>query len=222
VCEHVDKTRLACSVRCVRTPLHVRREIELDGDGARIDTRVTNEGGHAVPYSWGFHPCFDRATFAGGRIELEADTAHVPAPPFDPAHARLPAGTRFTWPQIDEPKLDVAAIPAAPTGSQDHVAVTPRSGTLRVTAPRHGLVLTLDYDLEAFPYLLLWQDFGSRSGWPLWGCGDVFALEPSTNPGRGAEDAGPALRHLDADATVATSVRVRWHRGDGTHEGVVR
>lgn len=224
-CETVEPTRLVCSVRCVRVPLSVVREIQLDGEGGlSIDTRVTNVGGATIPYSWGFHPCFDRAVFAAGRIELDAESARIPDPPSAPGHNRLPAGECFAWPWVGEPPIDVSRIPELPTGSQDHVAVEPRAGHLRLTAPRHGLEFVLDWDLGAFPHLLMWQDFVSQSGWPLWGAGDVFALEPSTNPGRGVEDAAAAgaVRELAPDATVATTVRARWqpyhHKGESADD----
>ena len=202
----------ACGSRCASSA-----RSKLDGTGgARIDTLVINIGAQPVPYSWGLHPCFDRAVFAGGRIEADVASARVPEPAYAPGFDRLPVGVAFDWPHVGEPPIDVAEIPAEPTGSHDHVSLTLRSGRVRVTAPRHRLALTLEYDVDRFPHLLLWQEFAPQAGWPSWGAGDVFALEPSTNPGRTAEEAAAAgaVRLLDAGAAIATSVRVRWGHDD--------
>ncbi|MDO8209956.1 hypothetical protein [Conexibacter sp. CPCC 206217] len=155
-------------VACVRRPLTLVRRLTLDGATLRVCERIENTGAEPAPYTWGHHPCFARATFAGGRIELSAASAEVPDPWFDPAHATLAPGL-FQWPHArarkssdssadassgapagaagDAPPsatvglaatIDLAAVPVTPDGRHDHACLTRASNTLRITAPGAG------------------------------------------------------------------------------------
>lgn len=210
--DHVEAT-----LELVRTPLRLRKRVALDADGLlRIDLTLRNRGAMAVDYAIGTHPCFSRETFAGGTIELDALRAEVPAPPLAPDHHRLAPGTRFGWPiapATDGGTIDVARIPTTPTGTTDHVCLRPATGTYTLTAPATGRALTVTFPLETLDAVLLWQDFRAPSGYPFWGDADVFALEPSSNPGRTSQDlldAG-ATRRLEPGQQVAVAITARWH-----------
>lgn len=203
-------------VQTLRRPLVLERRLEVDGATLRVHERIENVGAVAAGYAWGHHPCFSRATFAGGRIELAPSAAEVPAPAHEPAHAVLAAGNGFTWPHAPRAgggaTEDLSSVPAARDGRVDHACLTVPEGRFRITAPRHGRALRVAYDATQFPYMLLWQDFGPADGFPLWGGGDTFALEFSTIPGRSTPDAvaAGALRTLAPGATAETEIELSW------------
>jgi galactose mutarotase-like enzyme len=117
----VGKRHVEARVATVRRPLVLTRRLTLDGGELRVWERIENVSGAPVPYTWGHHPCFSRATFAGGRIELEVAAAEVPDPWFDPAHARLALG-RFDWPNA--PARERAAADLAPVRDRAEAAAT--------------------------------------------------------------------------------------------------
>ncbi len=208
-------TAVEAQVDTVRSPFRVRRRLELAGPELRIEETVENIGAEAAPYLWGHHPCLRRQTFAGGRLELAVAEAHIPAPAFDPLHAVLRPGERVDWPNArrhDGELLDLRDIPAEADGRHDHVCVTPVEGRARVTAPGTGRALTLEWDLEHFPQLLIWQNFRAPGGWPFWRGADTFALEFTSNPGRSVPDAqaAGAVRLLRAGERLEAATSVRW------------
>lgn len=218
---------------CVRRPLTLTRRLTLEGARLRVAERIENVGAAPAPYTWGHHPCFSRATFAGGRIELEAAEAWVPEPWFDPDHATLAHG-RFDWPAAParaggdggstaaapgspagSTTIDLAAVPARADGRHDHACLRMGSGSVRLLAPSAGpagRALRIEFDRERFPYALLWENFGAGDGFPFWGAADTFAVEFSTMPGRSTPDAiaAGALSQLHPGEVVETSFEVSW------------
>jgi galactose mutarotase-like enzyme len=214
-CDAVSPTHAEAHVRMLRRPLELRRTLTVDGATLRVDERIVNHGRLPVPYAWGYHPCFARGTFAGGRIELAATSALVPAPEHVPGRAVLAAGEPFAWPYAprrDGGAEDLSAVPEQRDGRVDHACLTVPDGAIRITAPRFGTALTLVYDARRFPHVLLWQDLGPAEGAPLWGAGDTFALEFSTVPGRSMPEAvaAGAVRTLDPGADAHTTITLTW------------
>ncbi|HST41040.1 MAG TPA: hypothetical protein VLK58_16110 [Conexibacter sp.] len=219
-------------VACVRRPLTLTRRLTLDGARLHVAERIENVGVAPAPYTWGHHPCFSRATFAGGRIELEASAATVPDPWFQPEHATLAFGD-FNWPHAAAREtspappaggdgaphptttFDLSQLPADADGRHDHACLTMGSGSFRLIAPNAGpagRALRIDFDRERFPYALLWQNFGAGDGFPFWGAADTFAIEFSTMPGRSTPDAlaAGAVSQLHPGEVVETSFTVGW------------
>ncbi|MDO8184112.1 hypothetical protein Q5424_00725 [Conexibacter sp. JD483] len=210
---------VSAQVALVRRPLTIERTLSVSGATLTVHERIANRGQVPVPYTWGHHPCFSRATFAGGRIELDVAAAEVPDPWFDPANAVLAHGP-FAWPQVsrrDGGTADLAALPPERDGRADHACLTlgDRGGSLRLTAPRAGAdgrALRVEFDVAQFPYALLWQNFGAGAGFPFWGEGDTFAVEFSTMPGRATPDAiaAGAVSALAPGASSQTTFTVAW------------
>lgn len=213
-------------VACVRRPLTLTRRLALDGAVLRVAERIENVGRAPAPYTWGHHPCFSRATFAGGRIELEVASAEVPEPWFDPEHALLAHGP-FAWPVAParadraggdataHATIDLADVPASADGRHDHACLRMAGGAIRLTAPGAGdggRALRIGFDHERFPYALLWEHFQAGAGFPFWGGGDTFAVEFSTIPGRSTPDAiaAGAVSVLYPGEVVETAFTVGW------------
>lgn len=227
-----DDRQIEARVACVRRPLTLTRRLTLDGARVHVAERIENVGAATAPYTWGHHPCFSRATFAGGRIELEAAAATVPDPWFQPDAATLAFGD-FDWPHAPAREasaatpaggaggshptatFDLSQLPARSDGRHDHACLTMGRGSFRLIAPGAGpagRALRIDFDRERFPYALLWQNFGAGAGFPFWGAADTFAIEFSTMPGRSTPDAiaAGAVSQLHPGEVVETSFTVGW------------
>ena len=216
-----DTAVVEASVVMVRTPFRLTRRLEIVGDELVVSERAENLCPVPAPYVWGHHPCFDRATFAGGRFELDVASAEVPAPAFDMEHDSLATGAVFTFPKAPTAKggeRDVSAIPEAPDGRHEQTTLVLRRGGVRITAPRIGRAFSLQWDERDFPYVLLWQDYRAE-GAAFWGTCDTFAVEPSSAPGRSVDDAVAAggVREIAPGGSVSVTMRARWGAIDEVH-----
>jgi galactose mutarotase-like enzyme len=200
-------TWLEARVETVRSPFVVRRRVELVRGELRVENTI--ESSARASYVYGEHPCLWRQTFAGGRLELVARDAWVPAPSFTPEQAVLRPGERFAWPNAPGRRgpLDLSAVPDRPDGRRDHACVELGSPVVRVTSPRLGRALVLELDLETTPYLLL------SFAYDDW---DMLAVEPVSAPGRGVEDAIAAgrVRSLARGERFRTALVARWENVD--------
>lgn len=211
---HQDALAVEASVETLRTPFRLTRRLEIIGGELVVTERAENTSPAPAPYVWGHHPCFDRATFAGGRFAIDAVAAEVPAPVFDPVHSSLVEGAAFTFPEAPMEGggvRDVAAIPETPDGRHEQTTLLLRRGGVRITAPRLGRAFRLTWDERDFPHVLLWQDYRA-DGAAFWGTCDTFAVEPSSAPGRSLADAvaAGAVRELAPGASATVTMRAAW------------
>jgi galactose mutarotase-like enzyme len=193
-------------VDTVRAPFAVERRVALEAGELRIETTFANTGAAAVSFTYGEHPCFPYATFAGGRMLLAAREAWVPHPSFDPERAQLRPGERFAWPHApsrDGGTLDLSLLPADADGRHDHACALLAEPRVRIEAPRFGRALELEVDLAVTPYALIWQDFGERG---------AFAVEPGTAPDRGVREAiaAGAVGRLAPGERLRNAFALRW------------
>lgn len=199
-------------VDLVGDPVHMERTIELTDAGGTVSSTYVNTGSRPVDYTRGEHPCLSRAAFAGGRIEVDAAHAWAPTPPADPAAAVIVPGAEFTWPLAPAAAgghVDLAEIPPAPDGRHDHACLRLTAAQVRLTAPRLGLAVELQFDLADYPYLLLWENFAARGAAPDDTC-DVFGVEPTSAPGRSVDDAVAAggVRQLAPGETRTSTLQL--------------
>jgi galactose mutarotase-like enzyme len=214
VVTHQDASSVVAAVTTVRTPFRLTRRLEIEGDELVVTEQAENLSPVSAPYVWGHHPCFDRATFAGGRFEIDVASAEVPAPVFDERNNSLVAGASFLFPDApmaDGGVRDVAAVPVAADGRHEQTTFVVRRGGVRITSPRIGRAFSLMWDERDFPHVLLWQDYRAE-GAAFWGTCDTFAVEPSSAPGRSLDDAvaAGAVRELEPGGSVSITMRARW------------
>jgi galactose mutarotase-like enzyme len=208
-------TVLEANVRTLHTPFDLTKRLELTASGTLSITEVLrNTASVPAPYVWGHHPCFDRATFAGGQIDAEAVAAIVPEPTLDKANDGLVPGAEFEWPQAPMQHggtRSVDVIPEEADGRNEQVSLTLRSGVIRLTAPRIRRAFRFAFDVRDFPHLLVWQDFRAP-GASYWGTCDTVALEPWSAPGRSPDEAGAAgaIRTLAPRASLTVRLEVAW------------
>jgi galactose mutarotase-like enzyme len=164
------------------------RRVEIEGSGVRVTSAVENRGLRPEPVTHGEHPCFDRALFGGGSLDLAPRTARV-LRPLDPANAMLAEG-EFEWPHAPAAAggtVDMSVVPVHVEGVQDHVTIELERPEVTLRSP-FGLRATLHLDLASHPHLLLWRNLGSP-GPPGHGTWDVLALEAMSGPGASVEEA---------------------------------
>ena len=195
----------------------VVRRIETSSQGLTLTSTIANVGGEPAAYAWGFHPCFDRAVFAGGRIDVEVAEASVPGPAYDQANATLAVDQRFAWPhalRADGSTVDLGVVPDAPDGRHEHICLTLAGGRMRISAPAHERTFALEVETAVFPAVLLWQDF-LAPGASFAGTADVFTLEPASYLGRSMDDAvtTDALRTLAPGEDASTTISAAWSVG---------
>lgn len=207
-------TVIEASVMAIRTPFRLTRRLSIEAGDLILRERIENVAGAPAPYVWGHHPCFSRATFAGGRFHLDVAASTVPGPVYDEANNTLMAGAEFDFPHAPTQSgdvRDVARIPEQPDGRHEQSSLALRTGGLSITAPRFGRSFSLSWDVADLPFVLLWQDY-LAPGAAFWGTCDTFAVEPSSAPGRSLDDAVAAssIRYLDAGSARSMEMRASW------------
>lgn len=178
VVESVFANSITARLRLQTSPLEVRRRISIEGRSVSVFTAIENLSEAALLYTFGEHPCFSRDLFAGARLDISASRA-VALGPLTPHRAQLRVNDDFTWPHAPlraGGHMNLSQVPPLPVGAQDHVCLTLKSGVLRIQTPK-SLCINLKFDLEQFPFLLLWLCTGKA------GEADVFALEPMSSWG---------------------------------------
>jgi hypothetical protein len=111
----------------------------------------------------------------------------------------------------DREPMDVSRIPLSADGRHEHICVVPRTGQVRLVAPAFKRALAMRFEVSQQPYALIWQDFRAPGG-SLWGAIDTFTIEPSTNPGRSADDAVElgAVRWLEPEESAHAELSFGW------------
>ncbi len=99
-------------------PLHVRRELSLDGPVLRVQETVTNGSEEEVEVMWSHHPAFGAPLLEAGSL-LRAGCRAVQADDEGPG-TLLGAGTRHRWPLATTPEgetVDLGRVPAQGSGA---------------------------------------------------------------------------------------------------------
>ncbi|TQL48856.1 hypothetical protein FB562_1962 [Homoserinimonas aerilata] len=207
------QTATSTSLACVVLTRHfiVRREVALTSNEVRVTTTATNTSGETQAVTFGEHPCFSRSLYSGGQLELRAISA-TSTSTADIANSTLRPENAFEWPnapRTDGGVLDLAAIPVDADGRHDHVGLTIPDGAAAIR-DNNGNGIELSWGASKLPHALLWQHF--RPEGSPWANGDVFAVEPSSAPGRTFSESAAAggVTTVDAEASVSwwTSLRV--------------
>lgn len=180
--------RVTCSMRTPSSGFAITRMVSLEGDKVRVQTTAVNNSGTVQNVSFGEHPCFSRDFFAGGVIAANPFRASVTSHG-DPLRDSLVEFASFSWPNaptVGGGMADLSAIPEFANGRQCHVLLeSPGSVSIRNST----VTVTASWDEEALPYALLWQKFEPATGPES---ADVFAIEPSSSPGRTMSEAAEA------------------------------
>lgn len=187
-----DQSSATLEALLFSAPLHVLRELSLDGPVLRVREVATNLSTEDVEVMWSHHPAFG-APFLDESCVIHASCRTVAVDAVAPG-TLLGAGTRHPWPAVTTPSGDVVDLSQVPGPSQPRSVLAYlgdfESGYFAITNPRLGLGVGLRWPLEVFPNAWLWEEVHSTRDWPWFGRAYVVAVEPaSTIPAHGMANA---------------------------------
>lgn len=180
-----SESELVCRLRTPVSGFELERSVRLESSTVIVSMTATNDSGSAQSITFGEHPCFSRKIFAGASLVATPREAHVTSHA-DPLNATLVENAQFMWPNApltSGATADLSNIPLVPDGRHDHITLHD-IGCVEIRGDQ--LSVLLSWDQAAMPNALIWEHF-QPIGSP-WG-GDVFAVEPSSAPGRTWTDA---------------------------------
>jgi len=175
-----DGVEVVLTTSCLRTPFELRRRLVLTEEATlRCVTDVLSRGSRPHPWALGEHAVWDigPALAAGGRLHLAGE---VNTAPEQPEGSRLVPGRTEQWPlvaTIDGGVRDLSAPGPSDRGTAGLVSVRVARGEARLEVPGRPRV-TLEWDHEVLPHLLLWMPFGGDHGAPWFGTVQALGLEP--------------------------------------------
>jgi hypothetical protein len=197
-----------------RSPLMIEKVLSLDADSAtlRVDELVVNPGAAPQRAMWGQHLAFGPPFVGpGDRIEIAEGARVIPHADPLPGGRRVASDREHRWPLATGPDgvpVDLSEVPPAGAPTEMLYLTDMQEGRY-VVANGDGVRLTVEWDLEVFPYLWIWQELGATAGRPWFGQAYFIGLEPfSSYPSEGL----PAAVANGTALTIApeSSLRTRW------------
>ena len=170
----------------VRTPFVYKRELSLNSGESKLSITdiVTNWGGVDLPFMWGHHPAFG-APFLDGSCILDVPAIVVETSKDADPSSRVPPNTKSRWPIISDKQfesLDLRFIPEAGGHTSDMLFLSGlTNGWFALTNQDLKLGFGLTWDINVFPILWVWQEFGGTKDYPWFGNTYALGLEPCTN-----------------------------------------
>lgn len=178
----VGPDRAILETRLVTAPLHLRRQVALDGPVLRVTETVTNDSPDPQRVAWGHHPAFG-APFLDDGCRLTTGARTVIADSEAPG-TLLAAGSRHEWPvgrAADGAELDLRRVPGPGERREVFAALTDfDSPFAAIVNPRLGLGAGLRWSAACFPHAWLWQEVHATAGFPWFRRAYVVAVEPSS------------------------------------------
>lgn len=225
VLDHTSSTA-SLETTLFSVPLHVRRELSLDGPVLRLREVVTNTSEEPLEVMWSHHPAFG-APFLDGHCSIYAGCRSVLADDRAPGSLLVP-GSRHEWPLIRTPEGEVVDLSRVPAGSdkRDLLAylLDFSSGYFAITNPGLGFGVGLRWPVEVFDKAWLWQEIRSSRGWPWFRRAYVVAVEPaSTIPGQGTANArakGSSLVAFRPRESRQVVIEAVFFEGQGAVTGI--
>lgn len=176
-----DAVAVRFSVRSVRSPVYMEKTLELHRHCGVlvINESLTNEGDEPLEFPWGHHPAFGgewldpqcRIDLPGGRVV----NLGGPAP-------RLKPGDGYTWPLVPGTGGDLVDLrhPAPPEARSHDVSAVYGlpEGWFAVTSPSRSVGFGMSWPVYVLPYVIFWQVYRGRGGYPWYGRTYNIALEP--------------------------------------------
>jgi len=160
-----------------------------------LSEKVRNLSDESVQTMWGNHITFGEPFLDDhSTIEVAEGTQVIPhGSEISSAGRRLGSNTKFNWPSgvaHDGSKIDFSKIPAKKSKSEMLYLCNLVDPKYIVKSPTTGLSVEVTWSRENFPYLWLWQEFGSAIEYPWFGKHFNIGLEPfSSYPTNGLAEA---------------------------------
>jgi hypothetical protein len=212
--DNEDETTVLFTVQTRLFPFRLERQMSLQKGKPTliIEERVTNLSEMSLDFVWGHHLVVGGSFLENGcRYQAPAQTILVPDHPKQALHARLTPGQRQPWPyalgRSSGTPVDLRDIPGPEIHSHDDIFLADLArGEASITNPRLGLVFSLNWDVNIFGCLVMWQPFGGLDI-PPWVGSYGVGMEPWTTCSnlKGAVKTGKTL-HLKPKGTLSTKL----------------
>ena len=204
-----------------QTPFNLVRTITLRSNDPVFDVveTVTNTSRQPMSFMWGQHLTFSAERYGDGDwvLDVAATRAETNTGSFLDPDARqpglrqnlFPADGDFAWPSLETVEgvaIDGARIPrSGSTENCDMIYLHGCDGWFALMNRRQACGVYMRWPAERLPYLWYWQNFRGSLGYPWFGTGDIFALEPFTSyPAYGLAEA--AKRGVQCELVPGQSV----------------
>lgn len=213
--------------RFVTAPVHMRRDITLDGDLVTVQETAEVVGQDPVEVMWGHHPTFG-SDLLDGEFELQSGAGAVTVDNiYDPPGNPLKAGAVGKWP-LAPGKAGPFDLRRPRRGAQPVTALAFlhdfEAAWISVRRLDGAVAVALSWDKALFPCAWLWFDFGAVADPPWNGRTRLIALEPNTTRfGWGLAEAkrhGAHLLSLRPGSPVTATVRLHVFKPAGPVRGV--
>lgn len=199
-----------------RSPFVVVKQIALNGAEVRVSESVTHIGADAVDVLWCQHPTFG-APLIGERTSVEITGCRVYS---DLDDQGVPSHPALRWPDhLDDAgdTVDLATLLPPGQGSTRRAFLgdfDDEQVCARIHNPDLRLGVELSWSAREFPYAWYWHEAGGGRGYPWFGTGHAFAIEPATGYPSGLHRArGLTGTHTSVEpgTTVTKTVTVAVH-----------
>jgi hypothetical protein len=209
-----DPGAVRLRVDLTKSALMIEKHLSLDEGSAtlRVDELVVNPGATPQRAMWGQHLAYGRPFVGpGDRIEIAEGARVIPHAGPLPGGRRVDAGREHRWPvaaDADGAPVDLSELPPAGAPTEMLYLTDLAEGRYGIVT-RGGVRLTVEWELERFPFLWLWQEMGASPGAPWNSAAYFIGIEPfSSYP-----SAGPPAAVANGTALTIppeSSLRARW------------
>jgi len=179
-----QEIRVKFWTRTLRTPYLLEKWMTLkSGEPVLfIHERVTNAGGEDEQFMWGHHPAFG-PIFLDESCELLIGTENSVYPKVIPYNkCELENGRTWNWPTAYDKngnKLDLSRLRGPSDKRYIEYAVSGlECGRYEIYNHNYGVGFGMEWDIELFPYLWVWEPACGCAGYPWYGRDYACAIEP--------------------------------------------
>lgn len=171
--------------RTRRSPYYMEKWLTLKTYDSTlyIEERITNEGSTEQEFIWGHHPALG-PVFLDDSCEItvgENATVHVPN-----IESALQAEDVFSWPKgkgVDGKEIDLSKVRGPEAKKYMEYGVHGlEEGWALVWNQNYNLGFQLNWDIETFPYLWIWEPGGAKEDFPWFGRCYALGVEPWSSP----------------------------------------
>lgn len=230
-----ERVTLRCSVRGVRTPIRIVRDMTITRGHAAVmlNETFTNEASEPLDIMWGHHIAYGLPFLShGAKIYTSAQAIEAHQAPVDGPNRLSRNGARGTWPMIAGPSgtpFDASIIPAhADAHGSDVMYLSDYQhddAWYCLYSSHHDVGVAVMWDASVFKHIWLWEEFSRTKGFPWWGRSHALALEPWCGyPTDGLAEVVKQGKQLviPAGATISTFLTAGLYQGDRVPRRVTR
>lgn len=211
------------SIRTPRTPLYLEKwlTIRIGDPTLYIKERVTNEGSFSVQFMWGHHPVIG-APFLNEDCEIQVIGQCM-------VHTlgenELAKDICEAWPVVKNKQgddIDLSRIRGPKVKKCLEYGISGiEDGRFIVWNKKLKIGFGMEWDMEVFPYLWVWEPNGTAEGYPWFGRNYCLGIEPWSHLATGLDEVikeGNGIT-LEPGASIDTGSSASVHLGANNEEG---